>query len=138
MTARPRRRSTPPPPGPAAPKPSTSRAPAGTSGCTEPHAAPRTATRCGSSASTDPAHDMAEAADLIRGLRMVTGEASGRRAGAEDHGGGLGLAGLVGPADADLVARVVAGQHRLDVRGRRDGLARDRGDLVARHQACLR
>ena len=32
------------------------------------------------------------------------------------HGGGVGLAGLIGPADADLVAGVVLLQHRGDLR----------------------
>src|SRR5262249_60473307 len=43
-------------------------------------------------------------------------------AGGEGHRGGVGLAGLVRPADADLVAGVVLPQHRLDVRGGRDGV----------------
>ncbi len=43
------RRSTPPPPAPAAPRRSTSAAPAGTCGCTARPAPPDTATRCGSS-----------------------------------------------------------------------------------------
>src|SRR5450759_1393205 len=52
--ARPGPRSTPPPPAPAASRPSTSPAPAGTSACTARCGLPRTATRCGSSASTRP------------------------------------------------------------------------------------
>ena len=52
---RPGPRSTPPPPAPAAPRPSTSPGPAATCGCTAPPGPRRTATRCGSSASTPPA-----------------------------------------------------------------------------------
>src|SRR5215468_2850747 len=58
-------------------------------------------------------------------------------AGGEGHRGGVGLAGLVRPADADLVAGVVLPQHRLDVRGGRDGVPGDRRDRVARGQPCL-
>src|SRR5262245_25969882 len=57
------------------------------------------------------------------------------RARGEGHRGGVGLAGLVCPADADLVTGAVVPQHRLDLRGGRDGVAGDRGDLVTRGQA---
>src|SRR6476619_4374687 len=66
----------------------------------------------------------------------VTGRSVSRARG-EGHRGGVGLAGLVRPADADLVAGVVVTQHRLDLRGGRDRGAGNRGDLVTRGQARL-
>ena len=67
----------------------------------------------------------------------VRGGWSGGRAGGQSHGGGVGLACLVQPADADLAAGVVALQGALDVRGRGDLVAADGGDLVAGLQASL-
>src|ERR1043166_6451215 len=64
--------------------------------------------------------------------KRLLGGFSVRRAGGEGHRGGVGLAGLVRPADADLVAGVVLREHRPDARGGRDGVTGDRGDLVAR------
>src|SRR5947207_5048024 len=69
--------------------------------------------------------------------KRLLGGFSVRRAGGEGHRGGVGLAGLVRPADADLVAGVVLREHRPDARGGRDGVTGDRGDLVARGQAGL-
>jgi hypothetical protein len=65
----------------------------------------------------------------------VRGGWSGGRAGGQGHGGGVGVACLVQPADADLAAGVVALQGALDVRGRGDLVAADGGDLVAGLQA---
>src|SRR5262249_4648875 len=53
------------------------------------------------------------------------------RAGGQRHRRGVRLAVGVGPADADLVARVVARQHLLDVGAGVDRLAGGRGDHVA-------
>src|SRR4029077_3565816 len=53
----------------------------------------------------------------------------------QGHGGVLRLAGLVQPADRDLVARVVLDQDLRDVGGRGDRLAAHRGDRVALGQA---
>src|SRR5262249_44914991 len=57
------------------------------------------------------------------------------RSRAEDHGAALALAHLVGPGDADLVARVVAVQRRGDARRGADAVPPDRRDHVARGQA---
>ena len=91
-----------PPPAPAASRPSTSPAPAATSACTARPAAPRTATRCGSSASTRPAAATA-AADRRRPRRRPAAPAASGAPPAsfwgtrEQHPGGAQRAGSEDP-----------------------------------------